>query len=321
MHLVNGIVYCMLMVSAASLSALELGSEFNGSGRYHHDSLQRTNRIKFTPTTLGEKDQVHATGINAWQWGFDGRFMMPPTFCGFWGFLKNFYVDGFAYWGYGGKGGRLHETLNDFDLGIKLVGKAKLTNAQTSDYQVGLGYLFNWCEWALGISSGYSYDKVEIKTTHGKTSDPYPAAPFVNDPIYGRGYRTISIWEGPWAGAKLFYNWCAYKFDLGYEFHYGRYSDKHGIPDNPIAQAEGLSDKVRAHHAYGNVVFLDAHYYFCDGFVVGGGFKYQYWYANNGRLTPRNGTFVSNGFPATTRIRTNVNWSSYSLTADIGYYF
>ncbi len=321
MYLLKGIICCLLISNATSLPALELGSEFNASGRYRYDQFQRTNKVRLHPPTLSQTDKVHADGINVWQWGFDGRFMVPPSFCGNLAFLNNFYVDGYGYWGDGGKGGTLREDSHDFDLAERLVGKAKLTNAQTSDFQVGLGYLFSWCTWGLGVSTGYAYDKLEIKTTHGKTSSPYPEAPFVDDPIYKRGYRTTAVWRGPWTGIKLFYNWCALKFDLGYEFHYGRYSDKHAIPHSALAQAEGLADKVRARHAYGNVAFLNVHYYLCQGLALGAGFKYQYWQADHGRLRPRFGTFISNGLPATTKISTDVNWSSYSATVDLGYFF
>lgn len=314
------LVLCLLLAcSANSLIAFELDSEFNVTGRYRRDEIDLSEKIKLAPPTLTETDKVHAKDLDVWQWGIDYRFMMPTLFCGTFSFLNNFYLDGYAYWGYGGKNGKLSEKIHAVNPVAITIGKAHLKNAQNSDFQVGIGYLFSWNCWGLGISGGYSYDKFKLKTSHGKTS--IGGNPFEDAILYAKGYKTTTIWEGGYVGAKLFYEWCSWLFDIGYEFHLPRYSEVHALSDRAEVVQSRLPSKSRSNQAYGNVAFLDVHYYICGGLVLGAGFKYQNWTACHARVRPRHGSFVDHHLPATTKINENVEWNSYSASVDIGYYF
>lgn len=304
---------------AANLTALNLDSEFNLSGRYRRDEINRTQKVTVnTPGTI--TDKIDANDLDTWQLGFDGRFIMPPLFCDCFEFLNNFYVDGYAYWGYGGKNGKLTENSTTTPSEERFAGRAKLTDAQNSNFQVGLGYLFPWECWGLGLSAGYSYDKFAIKPKHGK-SRTSPETSFATDPRYRKGYTTSHIWHGPWVGLEGYFEWCAWIFDVGYEAHFATFNLIHSIADNPIAEREDLAIRGRSNNAFGNVAFLDAHYYVCDTLVVSAGFKYQHWNVDRIHTEPKHGTFISNRFPTFTKVTNKVTWSSYCFSLDMGYFF
>ena len=85
---------------------------------------------------------------------------------------------------------------------MEQTGNAHLKNARTSDYQIGLGYLFDKDCWNLSLAAGYAFDKQKIRTKYGSITFPSPGRP-VDAPLYGAGYKTVTTWKGPWVGTKF----------------------------------------------------------------------------------------------------------------------
>lgn len=280
-------------------AGFSLSSELNLSNGYRNDTLQRTNTLKFAPYRVDQTDHIKINNINLWQIGLDGRLMLP----------KNFYLTGFALWGLGG-GGKLNEQIVSRNFSYKQTGKAQVHQARTHDYQIGLGYLFDWNCWNLGISSGYAYDKQRVKINRG-------AIDLRNAPIYWKKYETTTTWKGPWVGGELFYNRCAWRCSLGYEHHFAHYDARHCIPPYPLAVQQGLSSRTKSSHAHGNIVFLDGRYRFCGCWQIGAFFKYQNWRAGQGCLTSN--YFPLNGYSP--HSSATGQWTSYSINLDIGYAF
>ena len=283
MYLFKRFAFVCLLYSGISLSAFDPGTELNISTGYRHDDLCRVNTLKSPSSTVSQKDHIRINNINIWQVGINGRLMMPCTIedcCWNDSILNHIFLDGFAYWGWGGHGAQLHEHIASSLFSEKQIGEATLKNARTEDYQIGLGYLFDWNCWNLGVSGGYAYDRQKIQTKHGKIAFP-SSAPFNKASIYGNGYKTATRWEGPWVGAELFHNWWAWRGSLGYEFHFAHYQANHSIPPNPTSQQQGMRSTTKSSHAYGNVIFLDGRYFFCTGWEIGLRFKYQNWRAKS----------------------------------------
>lgn len=300
------------------LFALEVCPELDLSTGYRNDSLQRKNTLELTPSTVAQIDKIKINDISIWQVGVDGSVLMSPCQeinfedCEY---HHNFYLSGFAYWGWNISVPHLHETIVGNTQ--KQLGKAKIKDVRTYDYQIGAGYLFNWCHWNIGFSGGYAYDKQKISSKQGEISFP-EGAPFEPAPLYAKGYRTATTWQGPWIGVELARTWFQWQVAGGYEYHFARYHANHSIPLNPIAQIEGYSTSTKA-NGNGNVFFLKGNYLFCSRWILGACFKYQYWNANHGHLNSP--FFSANGYPLTTRVSAEGKWSSYNLHLNIGYVF
>lgn len=304
-----------LLYAASAFSQDCRRSELNLSGGYRSDTYKRDNTTKSDSHTTIQKDTIDINHINIWQVGVNGRAMMPGfENC----FARNFFLSGFAYWGWKGAAGKLHEPITSFTGAGKQNGKARLDKVDTRDFQLGLGYLFNWKHWNFGLSSGFAYDKQNIKTRSGKISYP-SGAPYIDAPIYGIGYQTVTKWWGPWIGTEIEYCRSLWRVSTGYEIHFADYSAHHTIPNNFIARLQGVESKTRSSQAYGNVVFLEGDYRFCKGWKVGSVFAYQHWQANHGHL--KSDDFKLDGTPSSTKVSSTARWIAYGMTLDIGYTF
>lgn len=117
----------------------------------------------------------------------NARLMMPCLASdSYFSFINNFFITGFAYWGWGGCNANLCEEITGFICKNKQIGRARLKSAKTNDYQIGAGYLFDWNCWNFAISAGYAYDKQKIESKCGEISFPV-GAPFRPACIYGIG--------------------------------------------------------------------------------------------------------------------------------------
>lgn len=307
-----------LVFSGTHLSAHDFGSEINLFNGYRNDKLVRTNTLKAAFPEVSQKDHIHINNIMVYQIGVDGRLMLPETCdCEWYSFFNNFYLSGFAYWGWGGPGSNLHEEITSHFTYDRQFGKARVKNYYTNDYQIGLGYLFNWCCWDLGILGGYAYDSQQIQTKHGKIAFP-SSAPLIDAPIYGKGYKTTTRWQGPWVGTELFYNMDIWRWSLGYEYHFARYHATHKIPGTAIPQQQGMRSETKASNASGNVVYLNGRYFLCNGWETALLIKYEYWQANHGHL--KSPYFYNNAYSSTKSFASG-SWSSYSVNFGVGYSF
>jgi len=310
------IAFCVLFLlyNVSLFSQICQVSDLDLSGGYRNDTYKTVNTTRADSDTL-QVDTIHVNNVSIWQVGVNGRIMNP----GFQdSFLRNFFLTGFAYWGWSGGSGGLHEHVVSFTGAGELTGKAALKKATTYDFQLGLGYLFDWCEWGFGLSAGYAYDKQIVATKSGEISFP-EGTPFVVAPLYGTGYQTVTKWRGPWLGVCLEYNQCAWRVDVEYDFHFANYFANHTIPDNFLARLQGVASNTHSSRAYGNVLSLNGEYRFYGGWKTGAAFVFQYWKANHGHLT--SGDFALDGVPATTKVLSSAKWITYGFTLDVGYTF
>lgn len=297
-------------LAGISLHAFESRTDIDFTTGYRNDSLQRKNKLELHPPEVAQTDKIDISDISIWQVGIDGYCLISPCSP-----LHNFYLTGYAYWGWNICDAHLHETIrSDF---VKQKGRANIDDIHTYDYQIGVGYLLDWNCWNLGVAGGYAYDEQKIRSKHGSISLP-AGAPFEAAPLYGEGYTTRTAWKGPWVGVDLAYNWCHWKGTAGYEYHFGRYVANHSIPGGAIAPIEGYATHTKA-RAQGNVFYLKGAYMFCSRWELGGGLKYQHWRSHHGHLTSP--FFAANGFPATTKVLATGKWISYSIDFLIGYSF
>lgn len=310
-----------VMLAAANLSALDLGCEINLSGGYRNDEITANNTIR-RPESTTSKDRLTLGNINIGEVGFDFRFTLPECdFCCQSPFTRNFYLDGYAYWGWSE-----NENFDRFTYGITPAGAITSTTsshgsfkARTEDFQIGLGYLLlNRDCWAWGISGGYAYDWERISTSRGSSSTDN--GPFIDDDLYD-GLAFKQSWEGPWIGTEIFYETCGCLLNVGYEYHFANYHANFDIPNNEVAQANDFSDTRKGHNGYGNVAFINAHYKMCDCWNVGLGFTYKRFNSSHARMSPADGSFEDNGFPDGTTGSANSVWTSYSILVDLGYSF
>lgn len=322
-HLIKKLIYVSLFQQAITLSARNVTTEFNFSNGYRYDTLKQTNHLHVEPPALSQKDHIKINNINLWQIGLNGRVMLPPTekdcqSCSWW---RNFFINGFAYWGIGWNGANLYEKITN--AVAEQIGKAKMKNVHTSDYQGGIGYLFEKDCWDVTLSAGYAYDKQKVRAKHGEIAFT-PSSDFIDAPLYGDGYKTTTTWKGPWVGTEIFYTWSSKKsrlvrLSLGYDFHPVHYTASHQIPIDAIAAEAGMESTTKSSHAFGNVLWFNGRHFFRKNWEWGATFTYSHWSAHKGHLTSP--YFALNGFPPTTRVSATGRWISYAINLDIGYAF
>lgn len=301
----------------------KIRTELNLSTGYRNDNIQRINCLQIEPNQISQKDSIKIKSINLWQIGFNGRLIMPnlDDNCSNYSFLNNFFISGFAYWGLGGKNSKLCEQITSTTLETKQIGKARLKDARMSDYQIGLGYLFDKNCWNLSLSGGYAFDKQKIRTKCGEIALSSTEI-FLYAPIYGCGYKTITKWNGPWIGTEIFYRWDLYRLSLGYDFHAVKYKANHCIPPIALAQEQGMSTITKSSHGFGNALSLNGRYFFqqdWENWECGILLTYKNWNANKGSL--KSLYFNNNGYSPTTKTSATGRWISYAVNFDIGYIF
>lgn len=313
------LIFTILSLTAIQqMYGFEFNNEFNFIGGYRHDDVHFDTSIHFDDAALPEHFVIK--NLNIWEVGVTARYKIPTwDYCECESFLNNFYLDGFVKWGWGGNGNKFE--LTDYDsppTELVNITKGKLKNAQTFDYQIALGYLYDWECWGLGLLGGYAYNYEHIKTKNGKTAELPTLDVFVNDPFFD-GDKYEQIWQGPYLGVDFLYHLCNWNLDLGYEHHFAHYHAKNTI--NPAFLTDGFSDVRKTHSAHGDVIFLNGEYLFCNGWHIGLGVKYQYWTAKDGEFHPTLITFESLGLPAGTVGKATGNWTSYNAHLNVGYEF
>lgn len=303
-----------LACSCIHLFAIDTKTDLDFSTGYRNDSLQRKNTLKLCPP-VNQTDEIKINNISIWQVGLNAGFLISPFSQNHFkegSHLHNFFVSGFAYWGWNMWNPKLHETIEGCSQ--VQIGKAEVNNVHTSDYQIGAGYLLYWDNWNLAFSGGYAYDRQSIATKEGEIAFSCNG-PFGCAPLYGKGYKTVTTWKGAWVGINPSYICDYFKAGVGYEYHFARYRANHSIPMDPIAQLEGYETYTKSDGS-GNVFFLNGAYLFCTRWEVGACFKYQHWSAHHGHLTSP--FFYANGFPCNTQVTASGKWISYGVNLNIG---
>lgn len=343
-------IACLLLIGSTGLFAHEVKDEISLLGGYQHGHFKQENILFLLETDTVEPDLVDSK-VDLGVFGLDGRFFMPNLDCLCeMPCLNNLYLTGHAIWGWN-NGDRFSEDETAFALtdqplpkyfpSFLLDAKGKLKKVRTYNYEIGLGYLFdlgcldlsflsccnglNLEGWSFGIEGGYSYRKQDLKTKRadiGEFDTLLDAGSFTpNDPAY-HGVKYNSKWQGGWIGGELFYQTCAWDFNLGYQYHISRYT---GINHTSAAGlAEGFASlNLKSNHAHGDVWTLKTNYDLWCGWSIGTFFCYEHWKAHKGsfRFVAPATTFEA--ILGTNDVKTAIksSWNSYTLAARLGYEF
>jgi hypothetical protein len=322
----------LALVASSSLSAICIGDDLRLEGGYRHDEYQHnftTDAVIPGAAAFVNSQEFKVKNVDLGTFGIRGRFAFPQLDnCGCYdlSFLDNFYVTGFANWGWAG-----NESYSDSIVsGLTPVTtdySGNLSYVRTHDYNIGLGYLidlgcwFDPCScidlsnWALGISGGYQWDKQRYKVNSATVT--VNGVELIGPAVFEEGLKIYQRWEGPWVGAQLFYEACGWRMDFGYEYHFDLHTrGKFNYTDSGLAL--GASDfSWHGHKGYSNVAFVNAYYDLCDGWDLGLGFKYQDWHSRNqsNSLDP---TLV--GVDVLSSGNNSKVWS-YNVYGSVGYHF
>lgn len=315
------IFFAIALTSAFNLSALELGSQVNLSGGYRNDAISAHNTITLL-TDATEKSFLRAEDIDLGEVGFNFRLTPPATNCNCdYSFLSNFYVNGSAYWGWSGKDSFEHSATSQDSLGTITNSLFSQGNqkVRTRDYKIGVGYqLYNCDNLVVGVVGGYASDRLHLKTSSGRTS--VNSTPFSDDSLYN-GFVYTQKWNGGWIGAELFYSYCDFLINAGYEHHFADYHAKTNVPANQRGLTANFSDTRKSHDSYGNIGYINIRQQLDDCVDVGLGFVYKHYQANHGHNKPQGASLAEIGFPEGTTASSSAKWITYSILADVGYSF
>lgn len=267
---------------------------------YRNDRITTDVNAFDPPETLILQDNLKGKNINIFEIGFKGRVC-----------LCEYFLKGFANFGWVGSG----HYEEDVSAPGKVTSESKghIHKGRTRDYSIGLGYMFTWNCINISPLIGYSYDYQRIKM--GKiTVDGFPDAQLSN-------LKYDMRWQGPWIGLESEFDLCCIDFTVGYEYHWSDWRANWTLA-GPDIFGVAFSDKRKSHHAYGNVVYIDGTYCFCNCWEVGLGLKYQYWKATKGKLQPRNGT-LAEAVGSSTEVDKvpKATWSSFQIQLSLGYNF
>ena len=320
--ILTGSLAAFLFVAASSdLSALSLNteSELSFSGGWRQDHY----RSFVTDNLDSDTDLVKGSNLNIWQLGVQG--WVSPDFGSCDTFFNNFFARGSAYWGWVNSGVYLHKvvtvvpgapTTNTIDRG-------DISRGHTWDYNVGGGYLFDLgCNFKAGPTGGYSYNKLTFKGENivGVIDTVNTSTALDTLAYFDEGVLISSKWQGPWAGADLFWESCGWSIYASYEYHWLRQNGSYISSSTNLTDDSHFSDVITGRKGYGHTGYFGTHY-FAGNVIAGFGVKYNY-FRIKGHLRPT----VSGGFPAVGGSASEVDhvkdmWNSVSVYADLGYTF
>lgn len=270
------------------------------TGGYRYDKLTASVHVFDPPDNLVLTDNLKINGLNIYEIGVDGRILV----------CRQWFVRIFGTFGRENNQGRYAETVTALGIG-EATTYSKVRNANTSDFSIGGGYLFPCgCGVGVGPSVGWSYDYSRIKMGNAFTGG-------TADPVLDRlSYKTR--WQGPWVGVEAQYNCYNSWVALGYQYHWSHWHASWRLsgPDIPDV---AFSDRRKCNGAFGNVIFLDGAYGFCDTWEIALCLKAQYWKANDGKIKPRSRSIVFG--PGEVNKLHSATWHSYEALAMIGYHF
>lgn len=254
--------------------------------------------------------------IDIWQVGFQATLAIPGCYtdCG-WDWLSQFYVDGYAYWGTVGNGGKRYIDFYLPDGTFNGGSKRNARSGSTYDYQISLGWLYAvTCEFGLAPVVGYSWDHQTLRPSSliSFDLDPTPATSIAEYYKYD--------WKGPFLGLELVYDLCDIRFDAGYEHHWVRSSYSLNsnrfdvIPVFPTCTPK--SQKAHDHHAHAHVGYVGATWDICDCWALKLQGKYRNYWA--GSETARNNPELTEDCGIASY---KPQWHSWEITFDIAYRF
>lgn len=284
----------------------QFGMQLELTNGYRQDRLSTKVASYVLPSHIGITDRLKIHDLSFYQLGLNGRFTLGDWIAR---------LEGDIGWGGGGK---YHETVS-ISRGGSIHVRAHTHDNRVRDLIIGGGYLMPlgcMCDslfgFKIGPLAGWSYDHQRIKLKHTKI-EGRPIA-LLN------GVQYKNRWQGPWLGFEATYDLCAWEARLGYEYHWSHFHALWAL-DGSDGSGTNFSNRRKSDHAYGNVVYLDAHWNFCSIWNLGFGFKYQSYRANKGSERPMHRLDDSSGsdtpFFSKDKLK-HANWTSYAVTFDIG---
>ncbi len=255
-------------------------------------------------------DRAKSKHMNIWEVGLQARLASPYDECSWW-WLQQYYMRGYAFWGWGNSGS-YHESFR-LDLPPKhpdLI-TANVHKVRTQNYNIALGWLYPLdCKFGMGPVGGYSYDSLNYSIY-----DVYCSGRFTERLL--NDSRIKSSYQGPWVGVDAAYVWCDLTFYTGYEYHWiTRWRGS-----NTLHGKEHIfkySDVRSSHRGQGNVFYADFRWTLCDWCESGLGFRYSHLVARHGKARPTEGNFITKGLPCRFSKVKTAKWISYAVTLDAG---
>lgn len=302
-----GMLASTLIMSLDCVEAFQPKSDFTISGGVRQDKIHtHVTANPATPVAVGQANDVSTDDLNyrnlrIWEVGLQGRLAMPEDCdCENW-WLNNFFLKGYAYWGWV-TDGDFDETITISPIGFPTTtffDKGDADDGHTYDYSVGLGWLYPVsCEFGIGPVAGYAWDRQIIRTNHNRV-------------------HLTNKWTSPWLGFEMAYELCDCDmyFDAGYEYHWTRWHSQF------INHNRSLNDTRRSNrHGSGHVAFFDAAWNYCECIDIIFGFRYTYFRTKG----HESGRFPDGSLGGTAPVSGSVNsnnWRSYAVTIDLAYQF
>lgn len=306
---------------SSSLSAVEVRDELFLEAGYRNDEYR--SKVYNSVAMNGLVESLKVKNLDLGTIGLRGRFKVPQLDCSC-NLFENFYVAGFANWGWSGNSRYSARAYSPIST-VGLTHRGTLKDGRTHDYQIALGYLIDlgcflqpncyidFNDVALGISGGYTWNKQSFKAGHSHIS-VQGFTVLRDDPFY-QGMKFSQKWASPFIGAELFYETCGVLFNAGYEYHFNAHVHaSETFSDAALATFQVRDNTRRFYHGHSNIFFVNASYLLCDCWDIGLGFKYQDWNAGRGRTT-----YSSLDLPD--RVGARSHWWATSFYGDIGYAF
>lgn len=245
-------------------------------------------------------DKIKVKDLDIYEIGLKGRV----GYC-------DWFVRGFAYWGWI-HDGRYKDNAIAFLDGTESCIDADV-DGHTEDYSIGLGYLFGFCDnFYVGPVVGWSYNRLKPRIDHADFDHSNVSCSVFD------GLEYTAKWHGPWLGIDFIYEYCDFIFDFGYEYHWAHWDGRWSLDGSDITNL-AFSDRQKAKHAHGNLLYADFRWGFCEGWVVGLGFMFKDFRNKKGHVHP----VCSENFSAfrSDNNKAKVKWHSASVTLDLGYSF
>lgn len=296
-----------LALASLFISTQAFGIQWEGdlylTGGYRSDCFGTSIKVLDEEEETLLKGKAEGSSIDVYQIGVKGK----ATFC------NQYFVRGHAIYGDITDDGKYTDT-DTLPDGESAEVFAKIKDGYTTDYSLGVGYLFPLIRClSIGPSVGYSYIKESV-TVHDAEFEEEPL-PILDDLVYKMR------WQGPWLGADVLYSIKCFDVHLGYEYHWCDWRAE-WLLDGPDVEGEAFSDKRKGSDAYGSVFFADFNYRFCQCWNLGLGFKYQYWKVDSGRVVPKNGTYAQVGQDEVSKAKvTKADLVTYGFQISIGRHF
>lgn len=266
---------------------------------YRYDKYATSVHVFDPPETLVLTDNLKFNNLNVYEIGVDSRILV----CREW--LVRLYATF----------GKIHDGTYTEVVTAPGIGQATVrSNARkgnTSDFSVGGGYLFPCsCGFGVGPIAGWSYDYQKVKIGTAKTDG-------VCDPVLSDlSYKMR--WQGPWLGIQGQFMCYDAEVSLGYEYHWSHWHASWSLAGPDVPEV-AFSDRRKCNSAFGNVIFLNGAYFFCDCWEVRLGLKAQYWKAPNGDVSPRDVTAI---ISLTEQDKVHsATWHAYEALLMVGYHF